>query len=336
MSMNDLRYFIENDKIEQQIYYHYTTIDALYSIVDEKTFWLTSLESSNDKKELYYNTNNFLVDFHKICVDENDQKTKQYFEIIENSIQENKEKFEKACKYKSSGYALCLSEKKDNLTHWDRYANNCTGVCIGFNVASLEVLIRRFGLTVFGLGIYDIGKILYSKEEQKQFIKQVIINEIKKYAFELSNNIDVINDLKNNGYIYAAVICKRLGKFVKDLAYIDEDEVRVYHDIASVKDTIRLIKLFGKNIDKQTYSKVTESFYRFMESIKIKEQNFYISKNGIRSYKKLCLEAIWGSGVIPEIILGPMCVQNITELKYFLKANGLEKTKVSISQIPIR
>lgn len=146
----------------------------------------------------------------------------------------------------------------------------------------------------------------------------------------------MINDLKNNGYIYAAVIYKRLGKFVKDLAYIDEDEVRAYHDIASVKDTIRLIKLFGKNIDKQTYSKVTESFYRFMESIKIKERNFYISKKGIRSYKKLCLEAIWGSGVIPEIILGPMCVQNITELKYFLKTNGLEKTKVSISQIPIR
>ena len=43
-----------------------------------------------------------------------------------------------------------------------------------------------------------------------------------------------------------------------------------------------------------------------------------------------------GSGTIPEIILGPMCIQNRKELKYFLKANGLEGTKISVSSVPIR
>ena len=37
---------------------------------------------------------------------------------------------------------------------------------------------------------------------------------------------------------------------------------------------------------------------------------FYVSKNGIRGYKNLCLKDVWGSGVIPERILGPMCQQN--------------------------
>lgn len=59
-------------------------------------------------------------------------------------------------------------------------------------------------------------------------------------------------------------------------------------------------------------------------------------KSGIRGYKDLCLEEIWGSGTIVEIILGPMCRQNCNELRRFLKANGLEGTKVSTSKVPIR
>lgn len=41
-------------------------------------------------------------------------------------------------------------------------------------------------------------------------------------------------------------------------------------------------------------------------------------------------------GAIPEIILELMCIQNKRELKHFLKANGPEGTKVSVSSVPIR
>lgn len=56
----------------------------------------------------------------------------------------------------------------------------------------------------------------------------------------------------------------------------------------------------------------------------------------IRGYKDLCLNEVWGDGTIPEIILGPMCTQNRSKLVRFLKANGLEGTKLSVSKIPIR
>lgn len=61
-----------------------------------------------------------------------------------------------------------------------------------------------------------------------------------------------------------------------------------------------------------------------------------MSSKGIWGYKELCLDAVRGSGTIPEIILGPMCIQNQKELKHFLKANGLEGTKISVSSVPIR
>ena len=64
--------------------------------------------------------------------------------------------------------------------------------------------------------------------------------------------------------------------------------------------------------------------------------HFSVFKNEIRSYHKLCLSHIWDSKLIPEITLGAMCRQNKQELAHFLKANGLTKTKITISKIPIR
>ena len=66
-------------------------------------------------------------------------------------------------------YALCLSEKKDNLTHWDRYANNCKGVCIAFNTSSLYILMMRYFAEIYGTKCYDVGKILY--KSQDKFLK---------------------------------------------------------------------------------------------------------------------------------------------------------------------
>ena len=59
-----------------------------------------------------------------------------------------------------------------------------------------------------------------------------------------------------------------------------------------------------------------------------------MSGRGIRGYKNLYLGEVWGSGTIPEIILGPTCVQNSNELKRFLKANGLEDTVFALGYFP--
>lgn len=57
--------------------------------------------------------------------------------------------------------------KKDNLTHWDRYAAGYTGVCIGFNISALRVHMQRLNSTAFGMGLYDVGKIFYGPEQRK-------------------------------------------------------------------------------------------------------------------------------------------------------------------------
>lgn len=334
---NKMKCFEQTEGIPAEIYYHYTSLDALYSIVSSKNFRLTSLKTSNDKKELCYKQENFLEDFEKVIEKESDDNTKRCFRVIEESIKLNKDEFIKSCKKKIYPYALCLSEKKDNLTHWDRYAVNCTGVCIGFNVSALRVLMQRMAITAFGVGVYDIGKVLYALDQKETFIRNslaTIVNALSKQEDVNSNNITEI--IRKGGYIYATGTYMQVAKFVKDNSFIDEDEVRLYHDSASIKETLRLIEMIQSSVEAELYLNLKEHFKEFVSCLHLDEEKFYMSSRGIRSYKELCLEDVWGTGTIPEIILGPMCVQNRSELKRFLKANGLEGTKVSISSVPIR
>lgn len=334
---NKMKYFENTEDIPAEVYYHYTSLDALYNIVASKTIRLTSLKSSNDKKELSYKPEEFLVDFLNVCDNEKDIITKEFFCLIDESIQLNKNKFIEECKKKSFPYALCLSERKDNLTHWDRYASRCTGVCIGFNVSSLKIYMKRMALTALGVGLYDVEKVFYSPEQKEKHIRDVIINIINLLIKNSEIDSREIKEfIRKNGYVYAASACILLMRFSKDSSFVDEDEVRLYHDAISIKDTLHIIELLSSHIDPELYKNLKKHFAELLKQLHLSEEKFCITKSGIRSYRELCLEAVWGSGVIPEIILGPLCIQNRNELCRFLKANGLEGTKVSVSKVPIR
>ena len=338
---NKIQYFESTEKIPTKIYYHYTSLDALFSIVTSKTFRLTSLKSSNDKKELYYKPEEFISNFSNICNNEKDESTKKYLYLVEESIKNNEQQFFEECKKKVSPYALCLSEKKDNLTHWDRYASGCTGVCIGFNTSSLEVHMQRMAITAFGVGLYDVGKVFYSLEQKEKYIRSIVIKIMNALKDALSKKRpiekgDITGIIQENGYIYAAVAYMRLMKFSKNSSFMDEDEVRLYHDSTSIKDTLNLIDQVASSLEPELQKNLKKNFMEFVKQLHLREERFFMAKSGIRSYKELCLEEVWGSGAIPEIVLGPLCIQNRNELKRFLKANGLEGTKISVSQVPIR
>lgn len=334
---NKQKYFEQTENIPTEIYYHYTSLDALYNIVSSRAFRLTNLRSSNDRKELYYKTENFLTDFKTITQKETDSTTKEQFNLIHQSICLNKENFLKACTPKIQPYALCLSQKKDNLTHWDRYAANCTGVCIGFNVSALRVLMQRLAITSFGIGVYDLSNAIYDFRQKENFIRNSLIKILtilRDSSDGIKNNITEL--LQNNGYTYAASIYTQIAKFVKDTSFIDEDETRLYHDSASIKNTLKLINSMASMLSPKLYSNMKKNFKEFVDCLHLKDERFFVSSRGIRGYKELYLGEIWGSGTIPEIILGPMCVQNRKELQHFLRANGLQGTKILSSSVPIR
>ncbi len=335
---NTIEYLQKVENIQPQIYYHYTSLEALFSIIKDKTFRMTSLRSSNDSKELSYNVQQFMADFKSVCEKETDKDTKYFFELLIKNVEDNIIRFEKECKTRHTPYALCLSQKRDNLTHWDRYASSCSGVCIGFNVAALDVLYLRTNNYIFGMNLFDIEETLYTEEALIQSIRNKTFKYIDMLAKSTKNlpQIDPLTIIERGGFVYMAAVYQNIMKFVKNSSFIDEGEIRVYHETESISNTRKLIKSMAKDLDSSKEINFEKMFDNLVSILGIKEKQFMMSKNGIRSYHNLCLEKIWGSGLIPEIILGPACVQNRKELQWFLSKNGLGDTKVSVSSVPIR
>ena len=241
---NRMKFFEEVEGIKPQIYYHYTSLEVLYNIVSSKTLWLTSLKSSNDKKELFYTVDDFLRDFEIVCETEKTESIKKCFYALMRNIDENIVLFKKVCDIKSKPYALCLSDKKDNLTHWDRYAASSAGVCIGINVAALNVLYSRTGNDVFGSSLFDIGKALYTEEDIHHYIRRETIGRMKS-LFDImrgKSNEEIIKRITTYGYTLILGVCQNVMRFAKNTSFIDEGEVRMYFDKQSISDTKTLIK----------------------------------------------------------------------------------------------
>ena len=335
---NKLKHFEETEKVPREIYYHYTSLEALYEIVKSHTFRLMSLKSSNDSTELFYKPETFLSDLSNICENEKDNGFKLFFNAMKRSLDEHSDYFFNYTKMKREPYALCLSSKRDNLTHWDRYSNNCRGVCIGFNVAALKVYYRRMNLDAFEEIYFNFRKALYSTKDIEYKIKLRMVQSIEwfKEIQKMSPITPIDEIISESGYIPLSNICANIMRFAKNPSFIDEDEIRVYYDANTIKENLRIIDSMKGEISNDLYQNVRNNFFKIGKSFKIQEEHFAMTRSGIRSYHNLCLDEIWGSGVIPEIILGPMCVQTKNELHKFLKHNGLEGTKVIASSVPIR
>lgn len=337
-SYNKLKYFEQTEGIPAQVYYHYTSLDALYAIVQSHTFRLMSLKSSNDRTELFYKPESFIADVTRLRDAEKDERIKEYYSLMEISVDEHKAAFLKDLKAKKQPYALCLSSQKDNLTHWDRYANGCAGVCIGLNIKALDILYRRTETFGFALGLLDLGQALYTQDNIDHWIKYEMMRGLRclKQLNEASKEKDIGETVRESGHLFMRSACSNVMKFAKTSAFFDEDEFRIYFDPKSIKETRHLIDGMSGQVEADLYMSIRKNFLSLVDCLKISDEGFALTRAGIRGFHNLCLDKIWGSGVIPEIVLGPMCVQNKSELQRFLKANGLEGTKISISNVPIR
>lgn len=334
---NKMKFIEKTEGIKREVYYHYTSIDALYSIIQNQTFWLTSLRSSNDKKELVYKPISFIDDISAVIGKETDESTRQFFSLLQNSLNEHRDAFIGVAQETKQPFSLCLSTKADNLTHWDRYANGCTGVSIGVNVAALKVYYSRMNSDIFGGALLDIGKVIYDCERER-YLRNCMVNMFKliQEMNKRSNNEGLKETIANNGFMVLAAIYQHVSIFLKTAAFADESEARIYYDANSINSTLHLIDAIKSDLCPEPYNNLRANFLEITTSFGIDSPHFAIFSKGIREYRTLCLKSIWGSALIPEIFIGPLCPQSIAELKKFVTYCGLEGTKIIRSKVPLR
>lgn len=106
--------------------YHYCNTASFVSIIESRSLWLSSLALSNDTME------GRIVNRVVIELAREDGLSGYPLQRLEESVHLMEEMFD--------GLGFCLSEEGDLLSQWRGYADNASGISIGFSQSYLEKL----------------------------------------------------------------------------------------------------------------------------------------------------------------------------------------------------
>ncbi len=332
MNRKSGKQFRELSAAADNVVYHYCSLDSLYGIITSKCLWLTSLQSTNDKKEL--NVSRRILDkvLQETMELQEDVNKKQSLEKILNAPK-NRE-YRNVCQT-TKYFGLSCVEEKDSLTHWDRYGSHGTGVCIGINLAVLD---NYFAQCLYGEKLRSWlthEKIIYRREEQEALIRNLLQDKVRFLQEQA-----LLENLPHSYSVIYYSILNYIAPLFKDEGFGDENEYRIIFQENQGEDEARYyMQILGSERDgSKLFGNVSNNMFHVLKDLNLlyKDKKYAKISNMIRSYYALNLEPVWSDALISEVVIGPKCLQNKQELKGFLKSNELSQTNITISKIPIR
>jgi len=311
--------------------YHYCPVEALFSVISNQNLWLTSLSSSNDQRELEIAEEVLLNSLKKLTEKGQLKEEAQILLNISNTAAHS-ETYQSDYAY----YALSFVNEKDSLSHWERYGNQMRGVSIAFNIKAIQNLFSDLNFSEITHRWLRIVKVLYTLEEQIEYANEVITALLKDTFIINDDAIDTLDDIYEITY---NSLLGTLKPIFKHKGFAGERECRLYFEAGEAEKLAGLLienhnEYEPKNKMLSISNNITSCLFDAQLATNYKKYGLF--GGSIRSYFALNLKKIWCSELIPEIILGPKCHQNKNELRKFLDANGLSKTKINESTIPIR
>lgn len=205
--------------------WHYTDVNALNGILNNREIWFSSAASMNDKEEL----RGFLSDlkvavFHDITEDKN-IIANEVFTLIEDKLTEQ------------YPFIFSVSKSPDDAAQWERYAKQGKGIALVFNTERLYKLMH------YNL-IMDEEYYGYNAKQHK--MKELLVDYIQNDKMEEFPNLE--------GLIDNLLLCAMIHKHESFSAeqeirlspyFIKDDDSQLQYKILS---TIK--KVFVLDIDK--------------------------------------------------------------------------------------
>lgn len=306
-------------KIDEKYAYHYCSLDAFFGIIESKSFWLTTLDSTNDTTETKIAKGIIKKSLNEFCLDTNNsiEVNKEKLNLISEMISINQDYSHKNTEY----FSFSMSILRDNMLMWNRYDKDFKGICIKIDLNELCKILHvdlLKGGSLYGMWLY-ITQIMYKENDQIEIVKDYINSNFDRYQMFESSNKQYIVDFLRNTYNF---FCPML----KHNDFKEEGEIRI----------LILKGIAEKFINEYSDIKfMTEKLSEYIIELGMNESNlkFKNFNNNIKAYYSLKLDKIWGSKLIKEVILGKNSDQSIDELRRFLDYNNLKNTKISNSKI---
>ena len=161
------------------ILYHYCPTASFHAIVESHSLWLSSLSLSNDTMEGKLVASAIVRLRERDSFDEDDvRRIQDHIGFFEKNI---------------DGLGFCLSEDGDLLSQWRGYAENATGVAIGFSVEYLKWLSKAsLGRTEPGFTLQSIEYEPSAHEALVEPTYSKVRQLIKDGTFKIPGLLDTI------------------------------------------------------------------------------------------------------------------------------------------------
>ena len=313
----------KNEKWKTETIYHYCSCEAFVSIFSERTLRVTNIKKSNDYTEIVNALDLFQNSLRIACFRFRERHPmdlefdRMYQEIDITSLVEGA-LINDTLNY----YVVCFSESSDSLSQWRGYANDATGVAIGFDKQYLQ--------QATDLRSMKFMRVEYDKLKVREDLVNYIIEKFEeakedKGDFITSTNYANVVDAIIGSFVYNAV-------FYKSSAFSEEKEWRlVFYPFGKIRNLMVEHEAKDMPIHHLYYDRMLEYLHEELTygPFIMKPLSFGLRRSNIFSYFNLDFTSIVPF-FVREIVLGPKNSMDDLDLRLFLLSKGFDTANIDV------
>lgn len=274
--------------------YYYCSLETFFSIFSNGSIRLTEIGKSNDSLEQRFLSQGMVKKIHQLAAL---VSAKQFdYDKLEKLKKELLEQIDKDNLLPV--WAMCFSEKGDDLSQWRGYADDANGMCIGFNV---EYLDAANALDTLNYNDFmRFRKVEYGEEAINNFF-----THIKKEIwgqFTSEGELENLMRRKKDDLYYCP--------YYKMQSFAEEKEWRIVY---SINDYYNEYEFPFDSFNK------TE---RFNKNFEIHGRRFEIRRGYLQSYIEI--KILDFRRAIDKIYIGPKSKVNVSDIKSFIASELCE------------
>lgn len=295
-------------KDRPEVLYHYCSVATFFNIIKNKSIWLSDISKSNDSEELKW----FMKSFEILIKD-------VWQEYLNKRLSAGKgdDPAEMQCLFSeieevlhsevAKSWAFCLSEKRDDLGQWRGYADDGSGVAIGFHIHAFDAINVNQILYYMNL---DTMAAINPHFQKVMYGADAIDYVITEFKSIFDDSVQLIQPSRFAGLLQQSIPkAIMVSPFLKNDGFREEQEWRLVYSLR--EDEIMQGKLddIGNAPNKSSDVFCAEKFG-------------YIEKGKDLVSHIEYTNAMIGNA-ISEIVLGPKCKLSENEVYAFLITSGL-------------
>lgn len=194
---------------ENDVMYHYCSIDTFMKILETKSIWVSHAQTTNDGLEdrMFVNALKRTLAKHK---EVESQDTALLEKIADTYI-----------KKVDFPYIACFTHDNDLLSQWRAYGDNGKGVCIGFDLSKfcyVDLLHQCHGS---GKPTVQIDEVSYHDEDDALIEKFLSTANILREQFNYDSEENIVYSLVSG--------LEELSIFTKSETFNEEREIRMVY-----------------------------------------------------------------------------------------------------------